>query len=92
MIRWNKQDSKNLNSTLRKFNNKIRRLEKAGISNLPKQVSYADIKSRIYSRSELNRVLSSYGSFLKAGSERMIKLNQNEYITKWEKSCKKIFN
>lgn len=86
MIRWNKQDSKNLNSTLRKFNNKIRRLEKAGISNLPKQVSYADIKSKIYTRSELNRVLSSYGSFLKAGSERMIKLNANEYITKWEKS------
>ncbi len=86
MIRWNKQDSKNLNSTLRKFNNKIRRLEKQGISNLPKEVSYADIKSKIYSRVELNRVLSSYGSFLKSGSERMIKLNENEYITKWEKS------
>ena len=85
LINWRKKDTNKLRSSIAKFNNKIKRLEKRGITNLPDQISYRNIKSNIATRSEFNRTISSLENFLKKGAETKINLGNGIEVTRWER-------
>lgn len=85
LIKWRKEDTGKLRSSVVKFNNKIRRLQKLGITNLPDLVNYKDIKSDITTRTEFNRRITSLNSFLKSGAENKVNLGNGIEITKWER-------
>ena len=95
LIRWTKDDKQELRRVVNNFNNKIRRLEKLGRSNLPQKVSYkelvglkdlqeGEIDRQIYSRKELNRTLKSLQRFTKKGAEDLVTLKGGAELTKWE--------
>jgi tagatose-1,6-bisphosphate aldolase len=98
MIKWRKQDYLSLGRAVSNFNKKINELQKEEKKlYLPETVSYKDIKSKIYTRNEFNRVLNSLKRFSKKGAENPVLTRDYNVITKWEqqelrktnKNCKK---
>lgn len=97
LIRWTKDDKQNLRRVVNNFNNKIKRLEAQGKSNLPQKVSYkelvglkdlqeGEIDRQIYSRKELNRTIKSLQRFSKRGAENLVTLKSGAKLTNWEYS------
>lgn len=97
LIRWTKEDKQNLRRAVNNFNNKIRRLEKLGVENLPEKVSYRElvglkkleeneISKEIYSRRELNNIINSLQRFSRRGAEEMTTLDGGQQLTKWARN------
>ena len=88
-IKWKKSDYTKLSNAVRNFNRKI---EKAAAGNqdqafnqyLPALKSYKDVKANIYTRAELNRVLSQLKRINQKGALDMIYTTAGEATTKYE--------
>lgn len=87
LIKWTKEDERELKKTIQKFNKKVNRLEQKvdDESYLPDLVDYTETKKLITTRQELNRVLNSLNRFSKRGAEKQVELPSGIEISKWEK-------
>ena len=84
LIRWKKGDYIKLGQAVSRFNKIINELEVDEKDYLPDLRDYADIKERITSRKELNRVIKS---LRKANEENLLArkvFESGEEISKWE--------
>lgn len=85
-IRWKNADYLTLGRAVANFNKKINRLnaEEKKLY-LPDNINYKDVKGRIQTRKELNRILNSLRSFSKEGAEDLYITEAGELMTKWER-------
>lgn len=85
-IRWKNTDYLTLGRAVANFNKKINRLnaEEKKLY-LPDNINYKDVKGRIQTRKELNRILNSLRSFSKEGAEDLYITKSGELMTKWER-------
>lgn len=84
-IKWKQTDYLNLGREVARFNKKINELNKEEKKlYLPELQDYKYVKSRIHTRAELNRVISSLRRFSKDGAEEIYTNNAGEVMTKWE--------
>lgn len=82
-IRWKKGDYISLGKAVAQFNRTKNELEtEENKLYLPEDINYNEIKSSIFSRSELNRVIKSLRSFSSQNSELVFE--GENLITKWE--------
>lgn len=85
MIKWQRKDYLSLGKAVANFNKKINELNKEEEKlYLPETLNYKDVKSKIYTRNELNRIINSLKRFSKEGAETPILTKGNQVITKWE--------
>ena len=84
LIRFRRKDASRLSYAVREFNNKIRGLEGLEQKYAPEEVTYKDIKSRITTRREYNRVLKALRRFKRRGQEDLVNFGDN-IISKWER-------
>lgn len=84
LIRFRRKDAGRLSYAVREFNNKIRGLEGLEKKYAPEEVTYKDIKSRITTRREYNRVLKALRRFKRSGQEDLVNFGDN-IISKWER-------
>lgn len=84
LIRFSRKDASRLSYAVREFNNKIRGLQGLEEKYAPKEVTYKNIKSRIVTRREFNRVLKALRRFKRKGQEELVNFGDN-IISKWEK-------
>ena len=93
IIKWTSDDKQNLKRAINNFNSKIRRLEKAGFTNLPEKTSFRkltninDLENRqaIYSRRELNATIKRLQRFSERNVEKPIRLSSGEIVSYYEK-------
>lgn len=87
MIRWKKEDERNLKKAISIFNKKVRRLNKMNKdrSFIPDEIDYEGTKDLITTRSELNRVLNSLSRFKGKEAFKKVTLPSGEQLTNWEK-------
>lgn len=93
MIIWqfHKLDGKDgdfisLGKAVSQFNKKINELQtKENKLYLPEERIYKDLKTRITTRNELNRVIASLRRFSEEGAEQLYTTEAGETITKWER-------
>lgn len=87
IIRWTKEDQKNLRKAVLDFNKRVRYLNKTrkNASYIPEEIDYAGTKDLIATRSELNRVLNSLGRFKGKEAFKKVTLPSGDSLTKWEK-------
>lgn len=85
LIKWKRKDYLTLGRAISNFNKKINRLnaEEKKLY-LPETIDYKEVKGKIYTRNELNRILNSLKRFSKAGAENPIITEGNRVLTKWE--------
>ena len=85
LIRWNRSDYAKLSYAVRQFNKKVNELEQMGVEYTPEEYNYKDLKSDIYSRKELNRIIKSLKRFsTRETQQRLIEIPSGEKITNWE--------
>lgn len=85
LIRWNRSDTAKLSSAVRQFNKKVQELEKLSEENyLPEIKNYKELKEKIVSRKELNRVIKSLKKFNNEKQQQMIITEGGQELTKWE--------
>lgn len=84
MINYTKQFNNEINKVVRRFNAKVRRLEKEGYRYLPSTVSVADLKSIYFDRDSLRRKLRQLERFNEGGAEQIIQTAGGAKTTKWE--------
>lgn len=86
LIKWTRSDYAKLSSAVRQFNKEKSKLEKIekDASYLPDTKLYQDLKERIVSRRELNRVIKSLKRFSQERNQEMITTPAGEEITRWE--------
>lgn len=63
LIRWKRSDYMRLSKAVNKFNKEITSLQNMGYKNLPGIKNYKFLKSNIYTRKELNRLINSMKKF-----------------------------
>lgn len=85
VINFRRKDVGKLSYAIRKFNEKIRELEGLEKEFAPEEVNYRELKERITTRREFNRVVNSLKRFTRSGQEDIIKLDSGENISKWER-------
>lgn len=84
-IRWRRGDNVTLGRAVAEFNRKIKRLEQEETDvMLPAKVSFQEIKNKVYSRKELNRIVASLRRFREEGAEDLYTTTAGEKITLWE--------
>ena len=86
LIRWNRSDYARLRGAVSSFNkqiNKLKEIEKES-EYLPDIKKYSDLKERIVSRQELNRVIKSLKDFGSERSQEKITTPSGVEITRWE--------
>lgn len=84
-IRWKQTDYLNLGREVARFNKKINELNKEEKKlYLPEVQDYKNVRDRIHTRAELNRVISSLRRFSKEGAEDIYTNNAGEVMTNWE--------
>lgn len=84
-INWKQKDYLSLGRAVSNFNKKINELQKEEKKlYLPEIKSYKELKSKIMTRNELNRIIKSLKSFSSEGAEEPIKIKTGDIITKWE--------
>ena len=84
LIKWTKRDYNRLRYAVKKFNNTIQKLENIeNKSYLPNIKNYVDVKKRIVSRNELNRVLKELKGF---NEETAVKVTTQggQELSRWE--------
>lgn len=86
LIRWNRSDYARLRSAVSSFNKQINKLEKVEQESeyLPDLKNYQEVKERIVSRQELNRVIRSLKQFGESKYQQKITTPSGEEITRWE--------
>lgn len=87
VIKWRKEDEKNLRKAINEFNKKVRKLQKTrkDKSYLPDELDFEASKDLIKTRSELNRVLRSLGRFKGKEAYKKVTLPSGDSLTNWEK-------
>ena len=83
-IRYDKKLNQEINRTIKNFNQKIARLEKQEKELLPSKITKKDLKSSVYTRSELQRKLKELQRFSKRGAEEVITTLGGIRLTKYE--------
>lgn len=86
-IKWRKSDTKKLANLARQFNAKITRVSKKYpdfAQYLPKRISTKEIKSRVATRQDFNRLYKEYSRFLKKGAEELVTTPTGITVTKWD--------
>lgn len=85
-IRYSRKDESVLNKLVKNFNAKITRFEKKGDSSyLPSRITKKELKQKIETRKDFNRVVKSYSRFLKLGAEKKVTTSKGIVTTKWRK-------
>ena len=82
-IRYDKKLNQEINRTIKNFNQKIARLEKQGRELLPSKITKKDLKSGVYTRTELRRKLRELQRFGKRGAEDIIETSGGARLTKY---------
>ena len=83
-IRYDKKLNQEINRTIKNFNQKIARLEKQERELLPSKITKKDLKSKVYTRSELQRKLKELQRFSSRGAEDIITTRGGVRLTKYE--------
>lgn len=84
-IRYDKKLNKEIDDTLRRYNNKITRLARQRSNYiLPQKVTKDDLMEVSYTRRDLQRRLSNLRKFNERGAERSILTSQGYAISKYE--------
>ena len=84
-IRWNRSDSARLSSAVRQFNRKVIELDMlTGENYLPEIKDYKEVKERIVSRKELNRIIKSLKRFTKEKEQQRVVTEGGQELTRWE--------
>lgn len=85
-IRYDKKLNQEINRTIKNFNQKIARLEKQERELLPSKITKKDLKSSVYTRTELRRKLKELQRFSTRGAEDVITTRGGVRLTKYELS------
>lgn len=83
-IRYDKKLDQEINRTIKNFNQKIARLEKQEKELLPSKITKKELKSSVYTRSELQRKLKELQRFSKRGAEDIITTRGGIRLTNYE--------
>ena len=83
-IRYDKKLNQEINRTIKNFNQKIARLEKENKELLPSKITKRDLKSEVYTRTELQRKLKELQRFSKRGAEEIIITKSGVRLTNYE--------
>lgn len=82
-IRYDKKLNQEINRTIKNFNQKIARLEKEERELLPSKITKKQLKSDVYTRTELQRKLKELQRFSKRGAEEIITTKGGVKLTKY---------
>lgn len=85
-IRYDKKLNQEINRTIKNFNQKIARLEKQERELLPSKITKKDLKSSVYTRTELRRKLKELQKFSTRGAEDVITTSGGVKLTQYELS------
>jgi hypothetical protein len=85
-IRYDKKLNQEINRTIKNFNQKIARLEKQERELLPSKITKKDLKSSVYTRTELRRKLKELQRFSTRGAEDVITTSGGVKLTQYELS------
>lgn len=86
-IRWTRSDYARLARAVTDFNKKVNELQnEENKLYLPETQKYQEIKGKILTRNELNKVINSLRKFIERGQEDLIRTEAGEILTKWEYS------
>lgn len=83
-IRYDKELQKEINRTIKNFNQKIARLEKEGRELLPEKVTKKEIISEVDTRYALRKRLKELQRFSRRGAEEIITLGEGARLTKYD--------
>lgn len=83
-IRYDKKLNQEINRTIKNFNQKIARLEKQDRELLPSKITKKDLKSNVYTRTELYRKLKELQRFSNRGAEDIITAGGGARLTKYD--------
>ena len=83
-IRYDKKLNQEINRTIKNFNQKIARLEKEQRELLPSKITKKNLKSNVYTRTELKRKLKELQRFSTRGAEEVITTSGGVRLTKYE--------
>ena len=83
-IRYDKKLNSEINRVIKNFNQKIARLEKQERELLPSKITKKDLKSNVYTRTELQRKLKELQRFSTRGAEDVITTSGGIRLTKYE--------
>ena len=83
-IRYDKKLNQEINRTIKNFNQKIARLEKQDRELLPSKITKKDLKSNVYTRTELYRKLKELQRFSNRGAEDIIATGGGARLTKYD--------
>ena len=83
-IRYDKKLNQEINKTIKNFNQKIARLQKEEKQLLPSKITKRDLKSEVYTRTELQRKLKELQRFSQRGVEEIITTKSGVRLTKYE--------
>ena len=82
-IRYDKKLNQEINRTIKNFNQKIARLEKQDRELLPSKITKKDLKSGVYTRTELRRKLKELQRFGRRGAEDIIETSGGARLTQY---------
>lgn len=85
-IRWRQKDIQEAKRVAKNFNAKINRVNKQHpeLSRFqPEKISYTELRSRIATREDYNRILNMYKRYSERGVERAIVSERGARISKW---------
>lgn len=83
-IRYDKKLNQEINRTIKNFNQKIARLEKQERELLPNKITKKDLKSSVYTRTELQRKLKELQRFSVRGAEDIITTSGGVRLTRYD--------
>ena len=83
-IRYDKKLNQEINRTIKNFNQKIARLEKQDRELLPSKITKQDLKSNVYTRTELYRKLKELQRFSNRGAEDIIATGGGARLTRYD--------
>lgn len=83
-IRYDKKLNQEINRTIKNFNQKIARLEREEKELLPSKITKKDLKSSVYTRTELKRKLKELQRFSKRGAEDIIATGGGARLTQYD--------
>ena len=86
VIKWRKEDERNLKKAVSEFNKKVKKLKstRKDKSYIPDEIDYSGTKDLISTRNELNRVLESLGRFKGKEAFKKVTLESGQSLTSWE--------
>lgn len=82
-IRYDKKINNEISRTVKNFNQKVARLQKANYQYLPEKINVKALKAGFSNRTDLKRKLSDLRKFSERGAEEIIKTNGGVNITKY---------